>query len=89
MTGSWLLFLPQYRVVGVPDGFDAPTCVLFFLAVSVSVYDVDRRRHLPIDTISFSFVIRDDVKSIADLTAAPEDGCFIHGLFLEGARWDR
>ena len=27
-------------------------------------------------------------KTEADLTARPSNGCFIRGLFLEGARWD-
>ena len=27
-------------------------------------------------------------KTEADLTVRPSNGCFIRGLFLEGARWD-
>ena len=27
-------------------------------------------------------------KTEAELTSRPNDGCFIRGLFLEGARWD-
>ena len=41
----------------------------------------------PIDTVSFSFVMRDE--SMEQLTVKPEDGCYLYGLFLEGARWDR
>lgn len=46
-----------------------------------------RKYSFPIDTVSFSFVMRDD---IADTNKdKPEDGSYIVGLFLEGARWDK
>jgi len=46
-----------------------------------------RKYSFPIDTVSFSFVFKDEGPE--DLTTKAEDGCYIHGLFLEGARWDK
>ena len=40
-----------------------------------------------IDTVSFEFQIMDQLQEAA-CTAGPSDGCYIKGLFLEGARWD-
>jgi dynein heavy chain len=45
-----------------------------------------RRAVVSIDTITFDFkVVREPA---AELTTRPENGCYIRGLFLEGARWD-
>ncbi|XP_036957739.1 dynein heavy chain 1, axonemal isoform X2 [Acanthopagrus latus] len=39
-----------------------------------------------IDTIEFDFKVI--AKSVSEITEKPSTGCYIHGLFLEGARWD-
>ncbi|KAJ9504717.1 hypothetical protein QJQ45_010696, partial [Haematococcus lacustris] len=46
-----------------------------------------RKNTLPIDTVSFSFQIMDSLEADA-VVCGPEDGCYIRGLFMEGARWD-
>lgn len=40
-----------------------------------------RKNRFPIDTVSFDYVIRDDL--VPETAPAPETGCYIHGLFLE------
>ncbi|XP_041836448.1 dynein heavy chain 1, axonemal isoform X2 [Melanotaenia boesemani] len=39
-----------------------------------------------IDTVGFDFKVK--AKSVSEITEIPSTGCYIHGLFLEGARWD-
>jgi len=46
-----------------------------------------RKHKLPIDTLDFNFNVLET--SYEELKAKPEDGCYIRGLFLEGARWNR
>lgn len=41
---------------------------------------------MAIDKVSFGFSVLD--KEVGELTSKPEDGCYIYGLFLEGAGWD-
>jgi dynein heavy chain len=36
--------------------------------------------------VAFSFEVRDDIPANASQSA--RDGCYVTGLFLEGARWD-
>ena len=45
-----------------------------------------RKYQLPIDTVTYGYNMRDDTS--AEEAVQPEDGALIHGLYLEGARWD-
>eukprot|EP00002_Diphylleia_rotans_P012132 TRINITY_DN2375_c0_g1_i1.p1 TRINITY_DN2375_c0_g1~~TRINITY_DN2375_c0_g1_i1.p1 ORF type:complete len:4335 (+),score=913.34 TRINITY_DN2375_c0_g1_i1:198-13202(+) len=44
-----------------------------------------RSQSIPIDTIAFSNKILSDVEEI---TEGPESGCYVSGLYLEGATWN-
>ncbi|KAL0221591.1 hypothetical protein RCL1_001445 [Eukaryota sp. TZLM3-RCL] len=45
-----------------------------------------RKYSIPIDSICFEFHVVQTPKE--QITQPPEEGCYIHGLFLDGARWD-
>lgn len=44
-----------------------------------------RKELISIDTISFGFQVLD--VNVSEITTHPENGCYINGLFIEGARW--
>jgi dynein heavy chain len=46
-----------------------------------------RKYGIAIDFIEFDFIVISD-ETKYDLENGPEDGVFVHGLFMEGARWD-
>lgn len=70
--------IPQYYWI---SGFFFPQA---FLTGTLQNYA--RKNVISIDTISFGFEVYD--KTLEEIKQGPSDGCFIYGLYMEGARWD-
>ena len=81
-----LVFVQKWIDKGVPEifwisGFYFPQA---FLTGSLQNYA--RKYKIAIDTVSYDFKFLEE--DLHDITVGPENGVFIRGLFLEGARWD-
>ncbi|XP_053154302.1 dynein axonemal heavy chain 1 isoform X2 [Hemicordylus capensis] len=79
-------FLHRWIAQGIPpvfwiSGFFFPQAFL-----TGTLQNFARKSVISIDTISFDFKVMKE--SANELTKRPLEGCYIHGLFLEGARWD-
>jgi dynein heavy chain len=79
-------FITKWYDEGVPpmfwiSGFYFPQA---FLTGSLQNYA--RQHGASIDTLSFSFEVIN--RSPESIKRKPKDGCYIYGLYLEGARWD-
>lgn len=47
-----------------------------------------RQYRIPIDKLQFSFTIL-EAESIEDIEEGPEDGVYVHGFYMDGARYNR
>ncbi|XP_071943674.1 dynein axonemal heavy chain 1-like isoform X2 [Antedon mediterranea] len=79
-------FVQDWITKGIPSvfwisGFFFPQA---FLTGTLQNYA--RRAVISIDTITFDFKVMREAAS--ELTERPENGCYVRGLYLEGARWD-
>ena len=79
-------FMKNWIDNGIPNvywmsGFFFPQA---FLTGTLQNYA--RKKVISIDSIAFGFeVLKEDRRNI---NKGPEDGCYIYGFFIEGARWD-
>uniref|UniRef100_A0A669QMH2 Dynein axonemal heavy chain 1 n=1 Tax=Phasianus colchicus TaxID=9054 RepID=A0A669QMH2_PHACC len=79
-------FLQKWISHGIPSvfwisGFFFPQAFL-----TGTLQNFARKSVISIDNISFSFKVMKE--SASELSRPPSEGCYIYGLFLEGARWD-
>ena len=74
---------------GTPNGFWISGFFFPQAFVTGTRQNYARKLQLAIDTISFDYVACDRFAANgSDIQEAPENGCYIFGLFLEAARWD-
>jgi len=81
-------FFKHWLSIGQPACFPLPA-FFFQQGFMTGILQMHARRYaIPIDTLSFSFVIRQE-ETGAELGQGPTDGVYIDGFFVDGARYDR
>jgi len=81
-------FMHGWLTGGTPNFFTLPA-FFFPQGFMTGILQMHARRYaIPIDSLSFSFKFMKE-ETGAEITEPPEDGVYIDGFFLDGARWDR
>jgi dynein heavy chain len=91
--GSWMRDLEQ-RIEQMRTWLEASTPTVFWLSgftyptgfLTALLQTTARRNGVAIDTLSWEFPVMK--QAVHSLTAPPEEGAYVRGMFLEGARWD-
>ena len=80
-------FMHGWNKNGVPDSIALPF-IYFTQGFLTGTLQKHARKHvIAIDHLDFSFVVTKFTKD-EDMPGAPDDGCYVRGLFVEAARWD-
>ena len=90
---SWVTELVD-RLTFINDWVDNGPPAVFWISgfffpqafLTGTLQNFARKYQLPIDSLSFSFILQKQAWEA--MKTPPPDGCYIRGLFLEGARYD-
>lgn len=90
---AWVTDLTQ-RLAFINSWIERGTPVVFWISgfifpqafLTGTLQNYARKSLKPIDRISFGFRVVDQKEE--ELKSRPDDGCYVRGIFLEGARWD-
>ncbi|VDM31966.1 unnamed protein product [Hydatigera taeniaeformis] len=91
--GAWMKDLTE-RIGNLKAWYDHGTPIVFWISgfffpqafLTGQLQNFARKYSQSVDTVSFNFkVIGEDM---AGLHQSPADGCYIHGLYLEGCGWN-
>jgi len=80
-------FLQNWIDNGIPTTFWISAFYFTHSFLTGILQNYARKNNIAIDELVFEFTVMSDIKEY-DLTKRPEEGAYIYGFYIEGARWN-